>query len=47
MVDLNLVLAATEIRSRSGNSCIQEDGFCPSWIADNFNRYVDPFWQHV
>ena len=23
------------------------NGFCPDWIADNFDRYVDPFWQHV
>ncbi len=24
-----------------------ENGLCPDWIADNFDRYVDPFWQHV
>jgi osmoprotectant transport system permease protein len=47
MVDVNLVLAATEIRSRSGDTCIARDGFCPDWITDNFDRYVDPFWQHV
>ncbi len=23
------------------------NGFCPSWIVDNFDRYVHPFWQHV
>src|SRR5215212_8373683 len=42
-----LVLAQVEIRSRSGQGCVQENGFCPSWIADNFDRYVSPFWQHV
>src|SRR5215212_843123 len=42
-----LVLAQVEIRSRSGQGCVQENGFCPSWITDNFDRYVDPFWQHV
>ena len=27
--------------------CVADNGFCPDWIADNFDRYVDPFWQHV
>jgi osmoprotectant transport system permease protein len=43
----DLVLAATQIRTRSGNSCIEKDGFCPDWIVNHFDRYVDPFWQHV
>ena len=36
-----------QIKERSGESCIQENGFCPDWIRDNFDRYVDPFWEHV
>src|SRR4029453_15688180 len=44
---LEAVLAQVEIRSRSGQGCVQENGFCPSWIADNFDRYISPFWQHV
>ena len=24
-----------------------ENGFCPEWIAQNWGRYVDPFFQHV
>jgi osmoprotectant transport system permease protein len=40
-------LAQVEIQERSGEGCVQENGFCPDWIADNFDRYVDPFWQHV
>ena len=24
-----------------------DNGFCPDWIADNFDRYVDPFFEHV
>ena len=24
-----------------------DNGFCPEWIWDNFDRYVDPFWDHV
>ena len=44
---MDLLLAQLEIRNRSGQGCVQSDGFCPSWIADNFDRYVHPFWQHV
>lgn len=40
-------LAQVEIRERSGEGCVQENGFCPDWIQDNFDRYVDPFWEHV
>ncbi|MDQ3935384.1 MAG: ABC transporter permease [Actinomycetota bacterium] len=36
-----------EIRERSGEGCVQENGFCPDWIRDNLDRYVDPFWEHV
>lgn len=41
-----MILAALEIRKRT-DSCVSEDGFCPSWIVDNFDRYTQPFWQHV
>ncbi len=40
-------LAQVEIRKRTGEGCVQENGFCPDWIQDNFDRYVDPFWEHV
>jgi osmoprotectant transport system permease protein len=40
-------LGQVEIRERSGQGCVQENGFCPDWIQDNFDRYVDPFWEHV
>ena len=26
---------------------MQNNGFCPSWIAHNWHRYEHPFWQHV
>ncbi len=26
---------------------MSEDGFCPDWIADNWQRYQDPFVEHV
>ena len=40
-------LGQVQIRERSGQGCVQENGFCPDWIRDNFDRYVDPFWEHV
>ena len=42
-------LAQVELRDRSSGeaSCVADNGFCPGWIADNFDRYVDPFFEHV
>ena len=42
-----MILAQVEIRDRSGESCVADNGLCPDWIWDNFDRYVDPFWDHV
>jgi osmoprotectant transport system permease protein len=41
--------AQVQLTDRSGGeaSCVADNGFCPSWIADNLDRYVDPFLQHV
>jgi osmoprotectant transport system permease protein len=36
-----------EDRNEGEAGCVQNDGFCPSWIFDNFDRYVDPFFQHI
>jgi osmoprotectant transport system permease protein len=44
---LEPVIAQTQRRTRTGEGCVAENGFCPDWIIDNFDRYVDPFWQHV
>jgi osmoprotectant transport system permease protein len=41
------LFAQLKIRERSGPSCVESNGFCPSWIADNFSRYEKPFWQHL
>ena len=46
-MSLLLEFAQVQIQRRTGQGCIQSNGFCPDWIADNFNRYVDPFWEHV
>jgi osmoprotectant transport system permease protein len=42
-----LELAQVEIHRRSGGGCVQNDGFCPDWIVNNLDRYVDPFLQQV
>ena len=47
MSGLELVLAQLDIRSRRGGTCVSEDGFCPDWIVDNLDRYVEPLVQHV
>jgi osmoprotectant transport system permease protein len=41
------LLAQIQFRERRGETCEARNGFCPDWIADNFDRYIDPFWQHV
>jgi osmoprotectant transport system permease protein len=40
------VIAQLQLRERT-DSCVSNNGFCPDWIVDNFDRYVDPFFQHV
>jgi len=42
------VIAQLQIHERTGDdSCVAGNGFCPSWIAHNIDRYLEPFWQHV
>ena len=41
------LLAQVEIRERTEGTCVSDNGFCPGWITDNFDRYVDPFFEHV
>jgi osmoprotectant transport system permease protein len=41
------LFAQLETRDRSGAGCVAENGFCPDWIADNYERYIDPFLQHI
>jgi osmoprotectant transport system permease protein len=40
-------LAAIQIHERTSSGCVQSNGFCPSWIVDNFNRYTHPLVQHI
>jgi osmoprotectant transport system permease protein len=42
------LLAQLNIRERdSAPSCVEDNGFCPSWIADNWERYKTPFFEHL
>jgi osmoprotectant transport system permease protein len=42
-----MILAQLQRRDRTGEDCIADNGVCLDWIADNFDRYVTPFWEHV
>ena len=43
-----MTFAQLVIHNRAHESnCVSNDGFCPSWIADNWQRYTHPLWQHV
>lgn len=42
-----MLLAQIQFEERKGDTCEATNGFCPDWISENLDRYVDPFWQHV
>jgi osmoprotectant transport system permease protein len=42
-----VIFAQLQIRERSADTCVARDGFCPHWIADNWERYKTPFLEHV
>lgn len=46
-MSLDAVLAQIQIRERSGQGCVAENGFCPDWIADNLDKYWTPLLEHV
>lgn len=41
------LLAQLKIHNRTSPSCVDDNGFCPSWIVHNLNRYETPLWQHI
>jgi osmoprotectant transport system permease protein len=41
------VLGQVQIRERTGRGCVAENGFCPEWIADNWEKYWTPLVEHV
>jgi osmoprotectant transport system permease protein len=40
-------IAQIKFESRTGAGCVAENGFCPSWIADNINKYWSPLLEHI
>src|SRR5215216_5835681 len=42
-----VVLAQLQQHERTANHCVSNNGICPNWIADNFDRYTSPFWHHL
>jgi osmoprotectant transport system permease protein len=44
-----VILAQLRIPDRSAGqaSCVARNGFCPDWIADNFDRYKTPLVEHI
>ncbi len=44
---MTALFAQLETHDRTGADCVADNGICPDWIADNFDRYVSPFWEHV
>jgi len=47
MIDVLLAQGGGFFQKRTGAGCVAENGFCPSWIADNIDRYWTPLLQHV
>jgi osmoprotectant transport system permease protein len=41
------LLAQLKIGHRSAPGCVENNGFCPSWIADNLDRYKTPLLDHI
>lgn len=43
-----MIVAQLELRDREADdSCVANDGICPDWIVDNFDRYTDPLLEHL
>jgi osmoprotectant transport system permease protein len=41
------VFAQVVLHARKHPGCVQDDGFCPGWIADHLGDYLSPLWRHV
>jgi len=44
-----VILAQLQLHDRASGkaSCVERNGFCPDWIADNWERYKTPLLQHI
>jgi osmoprotectant transport system permease protein len=41
------ILAQVQIHQREGHTCVQDNGFCPDWIAHHLGDYGSPLWRHI
>ena len=46
-MDWLVVLAQIRIRDRNAGGCVADNGFCPSWIANNLDKYWQPLLEHI
>ena len=46
-MDWLAVLAQIKIRDRNAGGCVADNGFCPSWIANNLDKYWQPLLEHI
>jgi osmoprotectant transport system permease protein len=42
-----VILAQLKIGHRAAPGCVEDNGFCPSWIAHNLDRYKQPLLDHI
>jgi osmoprotectant transport system permease protein len=40
-------LAQVQLRERTGEDCVAQNGFCPEWIAQNIDKYWSPLIEHA
>jgi osmoprotectant transport system permease protein len=41
------LFAQLQRHDRTADDCVANNGICPDWIANNFDRYTSPLWQHL
>lgn len=46
---MSFLLAQIQLRDRAGagDSCVANNGFCPSWISDHLSEFVEPTRRHL
>src|SRR5215212_7683909 len=47
MTEALVLFAQLKLRREGADSCVADNGVCPGWIADNFDRYTKPLEQHI
>jgi osmoprotectant transport system permease protein len=44
---MTALLAQLKIGERSASSCVENNGLCPGWVVDNWERYKTPLIEHI